>query len=142
MAVALAVAAMGAAAGETEIPEGYRRLWNDELNAAIDARIEKFRKADACVEAAVAMGHARDAAVLPRAYRRGGVADIYDEELHLQRRSCWSQNVLTYPSSVPARALSRAATQTLRQAGAFGHFGFMTSCVTAAICVRATGSPS
>ncbi len=51
-----AASAMGAAAGETEIPEGYRRLWNDELNAAIDARIEKFRKADACVEIPVPDG--------------------------------------------------------------------------------------
>ena len=56
VAFALAVAAMACAADESEIPEGYRQLWNKELNAAIDARIERFRKADACVEIPVPDG--------------------------------------------------------------------------------------
>ncbi len=34
----------------TEIPVAYRALWNDALNAGIDARIEQYRKADATVD--------------------------------------------------------------------------------------------
>ena len=81
-------------------------------------------------------------AAVPETDSRGGVPDVDDEQFHLQRRSCWSQKVRTYPSSVPARARSSAATQTFLQAAAFGHFGHMTSCVTDAICVRTIGSPS
>ena len=31
------------------VSEEYKRIWNDDLNAQIDARIEKYRKADAVV---------------------------------------------------------------------------------------------
>ena len=32
------------------VPEGYRALWNDSVNAGIDERIEKYRKADVVVD--------------------------------------------------------------------------------------------
>lgn len=54
MAVLVAMAMM-CTADEAEV-KGYRQLWNEELNAAIDARIERFRKADACVEIPVPDG--------------------------------------------------------------------------------------
>lgn len=41
-------AAIAAVAGEA-VPEAYRRQWNDRINADIDARIEKYRKADSQV---------------------------------------------------------------------------------------------
>ena len=41
--VSLALACRAAFA---EAPDGYAALWNDEVNAGIDARIEKYRKAD------------------------------------------------------------------------------------------------
>ena len=34
---------------QEKVPDGYRRQWNDRVNAEIDARIEKYRKADATV---------------------------------------------------------------------------------------------
>ena len=46
-------------------------------------------------KAAVAMGHMTHTAVGPKSHGRGGVSYVYDDESHLQRRSCWSQNVLT-----------------------------------------------
>ena len=46
-------------------------------------------------EAAVTMGHMTHTAVGPKSHGRGGVSYVYDDELHLQSRSCWSQNVFT-----------------------------------------------
>ena len=37
-------------ADAADIPESYRALWNDRVNAGIDERIEKYRKADAVVD--------------------------------------------------------------------------------------------
>lgn len=44
----ICLAALGLNAGEA--PEGYRKLWTAEVNAGIDERIEKYRKADVVVE--------------------------------------------------------------------------------------------
>ena len=44
LAAGAVLAAMGAFA--ENVPAAYRALWNDRLNAEIDARIEKHRKAD------------------------------------------------------------------------------------------------
>lgn len=38
------------AACAADVPAAYRAQWNEAVNAGIDARIEKFRKADAAVE--------------------------------------------------------------------------------------------
>ena len=93
-------------------------------------------------ETSVAVRDAGDASVGPKPDGGRGVADIDYRELHSQSLSCWLQNVLTYPSSEAALARLSAATQSLRRSGALGHFGHITSCVTAAICVSATGSPA
>nr|WMX25192.1 endo-1,4-beta-xylanase [uncultured bacterium] len=45
LATLAAVSIVGAASAET-VPEAYRRQWNGKINADIDARIEKYRKAD------------------------------------------------------------------------------------------------
>ena len=37
-------------ADAVDVPEGYRALWNDRVNAGIDERIEKYRKAGAVVD--------------------------------------------------------------------------------------------
>ena len=39
----------GAPQAGDHVPKAYRRQWNDEVNAGIDARIEKYRKADSQV---------------------------------------------------------------------------------------------
>ena len=48
-AMTLAAGAVLAATGAfaENVPAAYRALWNDKLNAEIDARIEKHHKADA-----------------------------------------------------------------------------------------------
>ena len=47
LAASLLLALMGFGAGS--VPESYGRLWNAQVNAGIDARIEKYRKADVSV---------------------------------------------------------------------------------------------
>ena len=44
------VAGATTGAWAAEVPAAYRALWNDKLNAEIDARIEKHRKADATAD--------------------------------------------------------------------------------------------
>ena len=48
--VAGMVAARLQAAFGADAPEAYRKLWNDAVNAGIDERIERHRKADATAE--------------------------------------------------------------------------------------------
>ena len=51
MALAVgAVLAAGTCVFAAEVPAAYRALWNDKINAEIDARIEKHRKADATAD--------------------------------------------------------------------------------------------
>ena len=49
LAVACAATGLQVAFG-ADAPEAYRRLWNAAVNAGIDERIERYRKADATVE--------------------------------------------------------------------------------------------
>jgi endo-1,4-beta-xylanase len=44
------VAGATTGAWAAEVPAAYRALWNDKINAEIDARIEKHRKADATAD--------------------------------------------------------------------------------------------
>ena len=41
-----AIVAKSVAVAEDAVPDAYRAQWNDKVNAEIDARIEKWRKAD------------------------------------------------------------------------------------------------
>ena len=40
------IVAKSVAVAEDAVPDAYRAQWNDKVNAEIDARIEKWRKAD------------------------------------------------------------------------------------------------
>ncbi len=48
--VVVGVVSLCGAACAADVPAAYRAQWNESVNAGIDARIEKFRKADATVE--------------------------------------------------------------------------------------------
>ena len=47
------------------------------------------------IDSPVMVRHRTYTAVGPKSHGRGGISYVYDDESHSQRRSCWSQNVLT-----------------------------------------------
>lgn len=58
---------------------GYEALWNDEVNAAIDARIEKYRKADARFALSVPDGTEVDVEQISHAFQFGSHIFNFDQ---------------------------------------------------------------
>ena len=71
---------------------GGVREW---VSGGVEVFNQRLDNAGRLTKAAVAVGHMTHTAVGPKSHGRGCVAYVYYDELHLQSRSCWSQNVFT-----------------------------------------------
>ena len=65
------------------------------VSGGVEELSQRLDNAGGLGEATVAVGHMTHTAVGPKSHGRGCVSYVYDDESHLHRRSCWSQNVLT-----------------------------------------------